>query len=110
MSELNANEERTVKKVLKENAMTLVWVTGVVFSFIMFVVIPQQETKTSIALIQKDIATINTNHLTHLQTYAEEIKALKEQEAEDEKEQTQLMTQMVGISAVLEMHVKQDSK
>jgi hypothetical protein len=97
MPELSGNEESKIRKVIKENALTLIFLTGTVFSFIMFVVIPQQETKTSIALIQKDIAVINTNHLTHLQTYAEEIKTLKEQEAEDEKEQTELMKQIIKI-------------
>jgi len=97
MPELSGNEESKIRKVIKENALTLIFLTGTVFSFIMFVVIPQQETKTSIALIQKDIAVINSNHLTHLQTYAEEIKALKEQEAEDEKEQTELMKQIIKI-------------
>lgn len=110
MPELRASEERTIKKVLKENASNLIWITGIVFSFIMFVVIPQQEAKTSIALIQKDISTINTNHLTHLQNFADEIKDLKTQEAKDEEEQTKLMTQIVGMNAVLEMHVKQDTK
>ena len=110
MPELRASEERTIKKVLKENATALVWVTGVIFGFIMFVVIPQQETKTSIALIQKDISTINTNHLTHLQSYAEDIKDLKAQEAKDEAEQTELMKQVVGMNAVIDMHIKQDTK
>jgi len=48
----NANEERNIRQVIKDNAMTLVWVAGVVFSFIMFVVIPQQESAKNIALIK----------------------------------------------------------
>lgn len=107
MPELNGNEESKIRKVIKENALTLIFLTGTVFSFIMFVVIPQQETKTSIALIQKDIATINTNHLTHLQTYAEEIKELKEHEAENEKTQTLLMEKIIKIDTTLDNHVSQ---
>ena len=79
----------------------MIWVVGVVFSFIMFVVIPQQETKTNIALIQKDIATINSNHLTHLQSYAEEIKALQAQQAKEQEKQTELMERMVKLETEL---------
>jgi len=83
----NANEERNIRQVLKENAMTLVWVVGVVFSFIMFVVIPQQETKTSIALIQQSITTIEKNHLTHLEGYAKIISEVQVQQANLENRQ-----------------------
>lgn len=97
MQEMNGNEESKIRKVIKENALTLIFLTGTVFSFIMFVVIPQQETKTSIALIQASIMTIEKNHLTHLQGYAEEIKDLREQQAEDEKEQTDLMKAVIKV-------------
>lgn len=108
MSELSVTEERNIRRVLKENAMTLIWVTGVVFSFIMFVVIPQQETKTSIALIQASITTIEKNHMAHLQGYAEEIADLKAQEAKDEEEQTKLMQQLIKIDTLLEEYTKND--
>lgn len=98
----NANEERNIRQVIKDNAMTLVWVAGVVFSFIMFVVIPQQETNTNIALIQQSIQKIEENHLTHLQDYAEEIKEVKAEQKELDAEQVELMKSIERILIILE--------
>ena len=98
----NANEERNIRQVIKDNAMTLVWVAGVVFSFIMFVVIPQQETNTNIALIQQSIKKIEENHLTHLQDYAEEIKEVKADQKELDAEQVELMKSIERILTILE--------
>jgi len=81
------NQDSLIRKIMKENGMTIVWVTGVVFSFIMFVVIPQQETKTSIALIQQSITTIEKNHLTHLEGYAKIISEVQVQQANLENRQ-----------------------
>lgn len=100
--EENKSEENMIRKLMKENAVTLVWVTGVVFSFIMFVVVPQQETKTNIALIQQSIKKIEENHLTHLQNYAEEIKELKSEQAELETEQIELMRSLERALTILE--------
>ena len=72
----------------------------------MFVVKPQQETAKDIALIRQSIDTINVNHMTHLQDYAEEIKDIKEREAEERKTQTQLMAELVKVSTQLDDHVK----
>jgi len=98
-------EKRTVQQVLKENAMTLVWVVGVVFSFIMFIVIPQQENSKNIALIQQSIDTINTNHLTHLQDFGDELTELAEVQAEQAKTQTELMRELTTVSTRLADHI-----
>lgn len=81
------SNENTIRKLIKENAINFIWIVGVVFSFIMFVVIPQQETKTSIALIQQSITTIEKNHLTHLEGYAEIISKVQVQQANLENRQ-----------------------
>ena len=96
------NQDSLIRKIMKENGMTIVWVTGVVFSFIMFVVIPQQETKTNIALIQQSIKKIEENHLTHLQDYAEEIKEVKQGQKELDEEQIKLMKSIERILTILE--------
>ena len=101
----NANEERNIRQVIKDNAMTLVWVAGVVFSFIMFVVIPQQESAKNIALIQQSIDTINTNHMTHLQDFGDELTDLSKVQAEQAKVQTELMKDLTVISTRLEDHI-----
>lgn len=106
MPELNANPEGTIRKVLKNEVTTVVGIIGVVFGFIMFVVVPQQKTSTDIALIQQSIKKIEENHLTHLQNYAEEIKELKTHEADDEKTQTELMKKLIQVDTKLEEHEK----
>jgi len=99
-------EKRTIQQVLKENAMTLIWVVGVVFSFIMFIVIPQQENNTNIALIQQSIDIINTNHLTHLQDFGDELTDLATIQAEQAKLQTELMRELTVVSTQLADHVE----
>ena len=106
MPELSATPESTIRRVLKNEVATVVAIVGVVFSFIMFVVVPQQKTATDIALIQASIKKIEENHLTHLQSYAEEIKEIKAKEAEEEKLQTDLMKKLVEVSTRLEEHDK----
>lgn len=96
------NEESTIRKVIKDNAINLVWIIGMVFSFIMFVVIPQQETNTNIALIQQSIKKIEENHLAHLQDYAEEIKEVRADQKELDVEQVELMKSIERILTILE--------
>ena len=106
MPELSANPEGTIRKVLKNEVTTLVGIVSVVFGFIMFVVVPQQKTATDIALIQASIKKIEENHLTHLQTYAEEIKEIKNEEAEEKKIQTELMKKLIEVDTKLTEHEK----
>lgn len=105
MPELSGNEESKIRKVIKENALTLIFLTGTVFSFIMFVVIPQQESAKNIALIQQSIDTINTNHMTHLQDFGDELTDLSKVQAEQAKVQTELMKDLTVISTRLEDHI-----
>lgn len=64
---------------------------------------------TDISLIQKDINTINTNHLTHLQNYAEEIKKLDEKDTKQDEQIIEMNNTMGKVLILLEQHVK-DSK
>jgi len=106
MRELSGNEEKNIRKVIKENALTLIFLTGTVFSFIMFVVIPQQETAKNIALIQQSIDTINTNHMTHLQDFGDELTDLANVQAEQAKSQTELIRELTIISTRLADHIE----
>jgi len=108
MPELNASEESKIRKVIKENALTLIFLTGTVFSFIMFVVIPQQETAKNIALIQQSINNINTNHEAHLQDFGAELVKLSEIQTEQTKTQTELMKEITVFSTRLEDHLNDD--
>ena len=104
----NANEESKIRKVIKENAITLIFLVGTVFSFIMFVVIPQQESAKNIALIQQSIDTINKNHMSHLQDFGNELTELSEVQVEQAKTQTELMKEITVIGTRLEDHTKND--
>jgi len=84
-----------IRKILKSEITSLIGIIAVVFSFIMFFVVPQQRTATDIALIQQNIKKIEENHLTHLQGYAEEILNLKE---ESDKRQEQYLIDMKANS------------
>lgn len=66
----------------------ILWMVSVVFS-------PMNAIKTDIALIQKDISTINSNHLTHLQKYAEEIKDIKQRQSSEDQEIIELQKQIL---------------
>ncbi len=95
--------ESSIRKILKNEAVTVIWIIGLVFGITKFVVIPQQQTSKDIALINESIKKIEENHLTHLQNYAEEIKDIKvKQEAED-KEQVELMKAITTINAKLNL-------
>jgi len=106
MPEFNANPEGTIRKVLKNEVTAFIGAVSVVFGFIMFVVVPQQKTSTDIALIQASIKKIEENHLTHLQTYAEEIKEIKNEESEEKKIQTELMKKLIEVDTKLTEHEK----
>ena len=97
-------KENTIRKIMKENAMTLVWVVGVVFSFLMFVVFPQQEIKTNISLIQQSIGTIEKNHLKHIEDYALEIKEMKQEQADLEKQQLEVLKSLERTLTILELN------
>jgi len=70
-------QDSNVKKILYNEVAFVIGIIGVTFGVINWIYSPAKQFGLDIALIKKDISTINTNHLTHLQNYAEEIKEMK---------------------------------
>ena len=76
--------ENKLRKVLFNEVTAVVALVGIIFGVINWVNSPVNELNLHYSLIEKDISsiqenigTINDNHMTHLQGYAEEIKDLK---------------------------------
>lgn len=59
-----------IRAVLSTEVKFIIGIVG----FVMGVVAPYYSMKQDVALIQQSIATINSNHLTHTQDLAQEIK------------------------------------
>lgn len=76
-------------------------IVGVTVAVIMFIVSPNYTNEKNIALIQKDIEDIKSNHMTHLQNYAEEIKNLKVEQVDQEKEIDDIKLQLNTIITLL---------
>jgi len=60
--------------------------SGVILWVVSFVFNPINTVKTDIALIQKDIQIINTNHLSHIQDIVARLEKIKEDEVKIEKD------------------------
>lgn len=80
--------ESQVRKVLYNEVAFAVAIVGVAFGVINWVYSPAKQMDKDISLIQKDIAVINNNHITHLQGYAEEIRNMK---ADDDRQEEQII-------------------
>ena len=74
----NIDTESKLRKFLKDEISTVLLFIGFISTIILFTAGIQQD----IALIQKDINIINTNHLTHIQAAVEE-NAEKNKEQDD---------------------------
>lgn len=59
-----------IRAVLSTEAKFVIGIVG----FVMGVVAPYYGMKQDVALIQKDISTINSNHLLHVQDLSQEVK------------------------------------
>lgn len=101
MKQNQLNDESKIRRVLKNESLTVVWIVGLVFSVVNWIIIPQQRTATDVALINASIKKIEENHLTHLQNYTEEIKEIKESELKEQEEQTKLMAEIIKIQTKL---------
>lgn len=114
MENKEQQEAGTIRKILKNEVTSLVAIIVTIFSFIMFIVTPQQKSATNIALIQQSVEKIEKNHLTHLQNYAEEIKTLKEHEVDIERQindqQKANIEQLTKIQTLIELHLAEDKK
>ena len=78
------HQDSQVRKVLYNEVAFAVAIIGMAFGVINWIYSPAKQMDKDISLIQKDVAIINNNHLTHLQNYAEEIKNMK---GDDRQEQ-----------------------
>lgn len=85
---LQINEQ--IKSVLTTEVKFII---GIIV-FVAGIVAPYYDQKQDIALIQKDITTINSNHMTHIQDNTETIKELKQQQVEMQSEILELMRNM----------------
>ena len=56
-----------VRRVLLNEISMLVYVIIIVFSFIMFVIMPNKDLKTDFRLMNQEINNIRDNHLVHVQ-------------------------------------------
>jgi hypothetical protein len=85
-----------IKKVLYNEVAFVVAIVGVAFGVINWIYSPAKQMDKDISLIQKDIAVINNNHLTHLQNYAEEIKNMRG-DGDRQEEQIILMDKKLDV-------------
>lgn len=104
----DASENR-FKKYLFNETTIVVSIIAAVFWTINWITSPITAVQKDIALIQKDIQIINTNHLTHLQNYAEEIRVLKQKEADEDKKIELLYQMTVDNQAMLKTHLGIDN-
>ena len=74
--------ESLITKVLKSQVGSLVSV----ISFLVLIFVPYFGIKQDIALIQKDISIINSNHEAHIQDILAQLQELKKDEIQIEKD------------------------
>lgn len=96
-----SNGESKIRKVLFNEISLLLSIMGVFIAGFLYVTQPTNALDKNIALIQKDISVINSNHLTHLQNYAEEIKNMKQQDAELAEELEEISLILMQIKTEL---------
>ena len=81
-------DEKTLKQenLFKQFLTTEVKFIAGILMFGFGIIAPYYGIKQDIALIQKDISVINVNHETHIQDILQEIKEIKSQEIELQKQ------------------------
>jgi len=88
-------QETKLKQLMESEFWTVIKYTGVVVGVVLFIIKPQFEIDKSVALIQKDIETIRTNELRHIQDNVQ-----KEDERND-KQDVQLDEIQKSINQIL---------
>lgn len=79
---MDPNLNDKIKSVLSTEVKFVIAVLGFAFG----VVAPYYTMKQDVALIQKDISNINSNHIVHIQDLTQEIKDIAlEQKAQNER-------------------------
>lgn len=82
-----------VKSILSGEVKFVIAVIG----FVIGVITPFYQTKQDIALIQKDVSIINTNHLAHMQDLSQNISDIANLVASQQKEINNIQTQQAVI-------------
>lgn len=81
-----------------KNAQSIVWIGGVAIAGVLFVVNPINEMKTDIALINSAIANINSNHEVHIQDLTQDIKEIKLEQLDQQKQIVELQKLLIAIT------------
>jgi len=96
MKKTNENQGKTtslIRAILSTEAKFVIGIVG----FVIGVVAPYYQMKQDVALIQQSIATINSNHLTHTQELAQEVKDTVKVLQSQQQQITVLQTQQAVI-------------
>lgn len=99
-------EQSQIRKVLYNEVSFAVAIVAVAFGVINWIYSPAKQMDKDIALIQQSIHTIESNHLTHLQNYAEEIKDLTAKDEQQQKDIIQMSKDVDRLLFLMEEHVK----
>lgn len=73
----NGNGEGKIRKVLFNEVTFFIAICSVVLGVALFITRPDTQMQQDIALIQKDIYLINTNHLTTVENNAQRLKEIQ---------------------------------
>lgn len=96
MTKTNKNQGNTASLIRAVLSTEAKFILGIV-AFVMGVVAPYYQMKQDVALIQQSIATINSNHLSHTQDLAQEVKDTVKVLQSQQQQITVLQTQQAVI-------------
>lgn len=106
-------QENRFKKLLFNEITAIVALVAIVVGVMNWVNKPVSATNTDIAVIKKDISfikddidTINNNHLTHLQQYAEELKDVEEDNDRQDNIINEVNVKLERILTILDPNYK----
>lgn len=92
-SQPESNTASLIRAVLSTEAKFVLAIVG----FVMGVVAPYYQMKQDVALIQKDISVINSNHEVHIQDLSQTVKEMTTAIQEQQKQISVLQTQQAVI-------------
>lgn len=96
MAKKSDNQSNTVNLIRAVLSTEVKFVIGIV-GFVMGVVAPYYQMKQDVALIQRDISIINSNHLSHTQDLAQSIKDITKVVETQQAQINNLQTQQAVI-------------
>lgn len=94
---MGGEQREKIRKILKEEAGTIIVIVIIVYSFVSLVILPINST-------QKDIQSINENHIVHIQDDMEEIKDFIKSNEEEKK---LIWMQIERTATMMEQHLSQ---